>query len=150
MSRDTNPTFWKVIAEFQRITGIPANQFGFAPTDAFGRVQGLENVYAVGDMTAYPIKHGGLATQQGDRVAHAIAGRLGFATKELRSGSVLHLRIVGGEQPLFLRAELDQFGQATGASLEYGDAEALGPSNKVFGRYLVPYLQQLAPRMSAA
>ena len=46
---------------------------GFVPVDPHGRVAGLERVYAAGDGTAFPIKQGGLATQQADAVAETIA-----------------------------------------------------------------------------
>lgn len=134
----------------QRLTGIPANRAGFVPTDMLGRVHELDDVYAVGDMTAFPIKHGGLATQQADRVAHVIAQRAGFTERSVRAGGVVHVRLVGGEQPLFLRAELDQLGGVAEVALEDGDPDALAASNKVWGRYLVPYLEQLSPSPGAA
>lgn len=37
----------------RRITGIPASWWGFVPTDTFGRVEGLQDVYAAGDMTTF-------------------------------------------------------------------------------------------------
>src|SRR5206468_1420995 len=42
----------------RRLTGVPADHSGFVPTDTFGHVHGLTDVYAVGDMTTSPIKHG--------------------------------------------------------------------------------------------
>ena len=41
-------------------------------------MRGLDGVYAAGDATAYPIKHGGVAAQQADVVAAAIAARAGL------------------------------------------------------------------------
>jgi sulfide:quinone oxidoreductase len=41
-----------------KIAGIPANRQGFVPTDAAGRIEGTADVYAAGDTTAFPIKHG--------------------------------------------------------------------------------------------
>lgn len=133
----------------QQFTGVPANRAGFVATDMLGRVLGLEDVYAAGDMTAFPIKQGGLATQQADRLAHVIAQRAGFTARSVRAGGVVHVRLVGGEQPLFLRAELDQLGRVSGVALEDGDPDALAASNKVWGRYLVPYLEKLPPSVGA-
>jgi sulfide:quinone oxidoreductase len=124
-----------------RLTGVPASWWGFVPTDAFGRVEGLDDVYAAGDMTTYPIKQGGLATQQADRIAHVIAGSLGSPVKELRSLHVLQARLIGGPRPLALRTELDWRGRPTAASLEYAEVKPCVPTAKVFGRYLRPYLE---------
>ena len=48
---------------------------GFVTVDEHGRVAGLDDVYAAGDMTTRPLKQGGLATQQADVAAAAIAAR---------------------------------------------------------------------------
>jgi sulfide:quinone oxidoreductase len=133
----------------QRLVGIPTNRSGFVPTDSFGRVEGLDDVFAVGDMTSFPIKHGGLATEQADRVAHVVAGSYGFTCKGLRASRVLRLRLLGADRPLFLRAELDQLGRVSNAALEHGDG-AYATRSKVSGRYLVPYLVQLTSSRSAA
>ena len=60
-----------------RLRGIPCGRDGFIHTDAHGRVVGLDGVYAAGDATAFPIKQGGLAAQQADAVAEAIAASVG-------------------------------------------------------------------------
>jgi sulfide:quinone oxidoreductase len=59
--------------EGRRVEGIPHDDQGFIPTDYHGRVQGLEDVYAAGDVTAFPVKQGGLASQQADAIAELIA-----------------------------------------------------------------------------
>ena len=128
-----------------RITGVPANQVGLVPVDASGRAQGLDNVYAAGDMTTFAIKQGGLATQAADRIAHTIAAGLGAPVKERRTTHVLRARLVGGDRTLCLRAELDWSGQPTAASLEYADAEPADVAAKLFGLYLTPYLSAIKP-----
>src|SRR6185295_9955533 len=55
-----------------RIPGLPHDDDGFLPVDVHGRV--CDGVFAAGDVTASPLKHGSLATQQADAVAAAIAG----------------------------------------------------------------------------
>jgi sulfide:quinone oxidoreductase len=125
----------------QAITGVPAGKWGFVPTDSFGRVEDLPDVYAAGDMTAFPIKQGGLAAQQADRVAHTIAVALGLPLGEVQDARVLQARLLGGERPLFLRTELDESGQPTSASLEQPETDEAASSTKVFGRYLAPYLE---------
>jgi sulfide:quinone oxidoreductase len=124
-----------------RITGIPTNRWGFVPTDAIGRIQGMVDVFAAGDMTTLPIKHGGLATQQSDRIAHTIAASLGLAAHSVRPGLVLELRLIGGRRPLYIRLELDEFSQPGGATRTHTRGDHGTASTKVFGRYLTPYLE---------
>ena len=128
-----------------RIAGIPANRSGFVPTDARGRVQGMVDVYAAGDAIEYPIKHGGLATQQADRIAHTIAAGLGITAHEIKPKPVLEVRLIGGQRPLRLRIELDEFGQPAAASLAHTRSEPRSSWTKVYGRYLTPYLQTRQP-----
>lgn len=129
----------------RRITGVPANRSGFVPVNALGRINGLHNVYAAGDLTTFPIKQGGLAAQQADVVAHTVAEQLGVAVKQVRPPHVLQARLVGGERPLFLRTEFDWKGHATDAVLERGGDERSVTAAKVLGRYLVPYLETREP-----
>ncbi|MGO9321161.1 MAG: FAD-dependent oxidoreductase [Solirubrobacteraceae bacterium] len=130
-----------------RITGLPADRWGFVTTDAFGSVVGLPDVYAVGDMTSFPVKQGGLAAQQADVVAQRIAAAFGVSVTKPRIHRVLRARLLGGANPVFLRTELDEFGQATASTLhgEFNDSESDTRAEKVFGRYLAPYLQARAP-----
>jgi len=126
-----------------RIAGVPASWWGFVPTDSFGRVEGVAHVYAAGDMTTYPIKQGGLATQQADRIAHTIAASLGAPVKELHSSHILRARLLGGERPLLLRTELDWHGRPENGTVEVGDTASAADTSKIFGRYLTPYLEGL-------
>jgi sulfide:quinone oxidoreductase len=125
------------------IAGVPTNPRGFVPTDASGRVSGLEHVYAAGDATTFPIKQGGVAAQQADRVAQAILSAAGTAVIQRRIPSVLQARLIGGKEPLFLRAELDEQGHATSATLTRTSAAESVVDNKVLARYLTPYLEQI-------
>ncbi len=56
-----------------RIGGVPQTFEGFIPVDPHGRVTGVSQVYAAGDITTFPVKQGGIATQQADAAAEAIA-----------------------------------------------------------------------------
>lgn len=129
----------------RRITGVPAKRAGFVPVDASGRVEGLDDVYAAGDMTTFPIKQGGLAAQQADVVAQTIATGLGVSIKEVRAPRILQARLLGGEPALFLRTEFDWSGQPTRAALVRADDEDAAKTAKVLGRYLVPYLETREP-----
>jgi sulfide:quinone oxidoreductase len=46
------------------LRGLPCGPDGFIRTDAHGRVAGVENVFAAGDATTFPIKQGGLAASR--------------------------------------------------------------------------------------
>jgi sulfide:quinone oxidoreductase len=129
----------------RRFTGVPTGQRGFVPVDGSGRVEGLQDVYAAGDITTCPIKQGGLAAQQADLVAQTIVSRLGVSVREFRPPHVLQARLLGGDRPVFLRTEFDASWQATHAALVREDPEDVRDGAKVFGRYLVPYLETCAP-----
>lgn len=135
-----------------RIAGLPADAAGFVPTDALGGVIGLPDVYAVGDMTSYPVKQGGLAAQQADVVAQRIASSYGTAIAQPKPHRVLRARLVGGPNPIYLRSELDEFGQPTSSTLHghFDGPESGGAREKVFARYLGPYLDTRAPVNSPA
>lgn len=124
------------------VPGVPSDRGGFVPTDAFGRVEGLVQVYAAGDVTAFPIKQGGLAAQQADRVAQSILSSAGALVTERRIQRVLQARLLGGEHPLYLRAELDELGRPTSATLTRSTSESTVVASKVLARYLTPYLER--------
>ena len=131
-----------------RITGVPTDRWGFITTDALGSVTGLPDVYAAGDMTSFPIKQGGLAAQQADLIAQRIASENAATVKEPRVQHVLRARLIGGAQPIFLRTELDEYGQTTTATLQhesFEEDEYPTAPKKVFGRYLTPYLHTREP-----
>ena len=46
------------------ITGVPVEEHGFVEIDERCRVKGLEHVWAVGDITTFPVKSGGMATSR--------------------------------------------------------------------------------------
>jgi sulfide:quinone oxidoreductase len=59
------------------IPGIPVEEHGFVEIDEHCRVRGLEHIWAVGDITTFPVKSGGMATEQADVAAEAIAAAAG-------------------------------------------------------------------------
>src|SRR4051812_32545311 len=133
-----------------RLDGIPGDWNGFLATDADSRMTDLDGVYAAGDLTTYPVKQGGLATQQADAAARAIATAAGATVAERRAPYVLRARLLGPETPLYLRAELDDFGMPLGDGTVASDESPWWPSGKVFGRYLSPCLAQLELAGAAA
>ena len=127
------------------INGVPGSWWGFVPTDSLGRVEDMPDVYAAGDVTTFPVKQAGLAAQQADVIAHTIASQAGAELVKPCLRRVLQARLAGGPQPLILRAELDQQGRATMATLVRTPAGDPPVRQKVFARYLTPYLEMHEP-----
>ena len=88
-----------------RLDGVPSEpDFGFIPVDPHGRVDGLDGVYAAGDATNFPIKQGGLATQQADAVAEHVAARHGVRLDPAPFRPVLRGMLFAGGADRYLRA----------------------------------------------
>ena len=71
------------------IEGLPHDAAGFLPVDDYGRVLGASCVYAAGDATNFSVKQGGIACQQADAAAEAIAADAGVAIRPTRFAPVL-------------------------------------------------------------
>lgn len=120
--------------EGPRIDGLPQDEAGFVATDDLGRVPGLSDVYAAGDLTHLWIKQGGIAAQQADAVASAIAADAGARVEPAPFSPVLRGLLLTGSAPRFLRGE-------KGTSL--ATARPLWwPPSKIVGRYLSPFLAE--------
>ena len=118
------------------LPGVTADWHGFVPTDEHGRVGSEVDVYAAGDLTQFPIKQGGIATQQADAAAQAIAAQLGARIEPEPFRPVLRGLLLTGTVPRYLRAE-------TGTARAAVDTEPLWwPPDKIVGHYLAPFLAQ--------
>ncbi len=128
--------------EGRQIEGVPHDADGFVPTDEHGRVPGLERVFAAGDVTSFPVKQGGIATQQADAAAQLIAAEAGAAVDPEPFDPVLRAVLWTGAEPRYLYGRLGGgHGETSSLSTEPGDAPRGG---KVFGRYLAPLIDSLA------
>lgn len=121
------------------IGGLPRAEDGFVPTDEFGRVTGLERVYAAGDATDSTIKQGGLATQQADAAASAITADLSGAGEASAAEEVLRARIAGDSGRGYLTGRHHPLEPGTAAAT----APSWRPGTKVFGRDLAPFLAEM-------
>ena len=137
-----------------RIAGLPSDDAGFLPTDAHGYVRGVRQVLAAGDATTFPVKQGGLATQQADAAAAAIAQELGVAVDARPFAPVLRGLLLTGGAPIYLRAELEpEGGRRSGTARqrrltgEVSSRALWWPPGKVAGLYLAPYLSTARPVM---
>lgn len=134
------------VVSLPRLRGVPlAGVFQdadfFIPTDETGLVSGLSDVYAAGDITTFPIKQGGLAAQQADAVAEAIAARAGAPVTPRPFAPVLRGLLLTGSLPLYVRAELS--GGRGESSVAANDA-LWWPPGKIAARHLAPYLARYA------
>jgi sulfide:quinone oxidoreductase len=117
--------------------GLRCTRDWFIDTDAHGRVRGVDDVFAAGDVTTFPVKQGGLAAQQADAVAETIAASVGVDIDPQPFRPVLRGLLLTGGSPRYLRADLS--GRAGDDSRVSTDA-LWWPPDKISGRYLAPYL----------
>jgi len=129
------------VLEGRRVAGIPRDEKGFIPIDEYGRVQGLRNVYAAGDATTFPIKQGGIATQQADAVAEQIAASAGAPITPRPFRPVLRGQLLTGAAEQYMRAGAEVDRGRDRASIE----PLWWPPTKIAGRYLGPWLAERQP-----
>ncbi len=120
--------------------GLPQDADGFLPVDAHGRVSDVAHVFAAGDATDFPIKQGGLATQQADGIAELIVAELTAAPTPEPPALLLQAVLYGGPERRYLRAQL---GDEVDASSEVSSSPLWPESSKLVGRYLSKYLDGL-------
>jgi sulfide:quinone oxidoreductase len=120
--------------EGPRLAGIPSDRDGFVPVDDDGRVRALGNVYAAGDLTTYPLKQGGIASQQADTAAASIAADAGATIEPIPFKPVLRGLLLTGLFPRYLTTTLET------AESEISTEPLWWPPAKIAGRYLTPFL----------
>jgi sulfide:quinone oxidoreductase len=127
------------------VTGLPHDAAGFIPVDAHGLVEGMAAVRAAGDITTFPFKQGGLATQAADAAAEAILAELGFPIEPRPFSPVLQGVLYSDGAPAYLRTPL---GEGADPPAAPRSCSLWWPPSKIAGRFLSPYLtiQAGAPR----
>jgi sulfide:quinone oxidoreductase len=130
--------------EGPHIAGLPADAEGFIGVDGYGHVIGARDVFAAGDVTIGPVKQGGLATQQADAAAEAIATEAGAHVAQRPARHVLRGVVLTGEAPLYLRRDLDDDSAVSrtlrGAPEGISRSQLWWPSGKLAGRYLTGFM----------
>ena len=126
-----------------RLQGLPADAEGFLPVDRHGAVQGVADVWAAGDATSFPVKQGGLACQQADAAAEAIAVRAGAPVVAEPFVPVLRGLLLTETAARYLRRDA---GGAAGDASESSGVPLWWPPTKIAGRELAAYLAELEPR----
>lgn len=117
--------------------GLPHDADRFIPVDDRGRVEGADGVWAAGDCTAFPIKQGGIAAQQADTVAAAIAAQARADVEALPFRPVMRGMLLTGRAPTWLRASIAD-GRAAD-SVTTGNA-LWWPPSEIAGKRLAPAL----------
>ncbi len=121
------------------VPGLPSDTDGFIPTDEHSAVVGLPDVYAAGDVTAFPVKQGSLAAQQADAAAAVIAARLGRPVQAEPFLPILHAVLLTGVAAAYLRANISGHEPAASAA---SFTPLWWPPEKIAGRFLAPYLAE--------
>jgi sulfide:quinone oxidoreductase len=120
--------------------GVPGEPMrGFIPIDEYCRVTHLERVYAAGDATNFPVKFGGIAAQQADTAAQAIAALAGAPVEPEPFRPLLRGILSGAEKPLYLSAHLTG---GHGSDSTISEQPTWSPATKIAARYLAAYLAQ--------
>ncbi|HEX6023463.1 MAG TPA: hypothetical protein VFZ00_15825, partial [Solirubrobacter sp.] len=116
----------------------PYDVRGFIRCDRHGKVFETTSVWAAGDAIAFPVKQGGLASQQAVAAAESIAARAGADVTPRPFRPVLRGVLLTGRGKAWLRKEIDSAeGEAERRALFW-------PPTKIAGRYLSPYLSDVA------
>ncbi|MBJ7470304.1 MAG: FAD-dependent oxidoreductase [Solirubrobacteraceae bacterium] len=85
------------------IVGLPQDSLGFIPVDECGKVD-AGPVFAAGDATNFPIKHGGIAAQMALCSARSIAALAGEPIVHEPLDPILRGILLTGEAPRYLSA----------------------------------------------
>jgi sulfide:quinone oxidoreductase len=115
-----------------RIDGLPSDPGGFLPIDSHCAVVGVTDVYAAGDGTSFPVKQGGIATQEADAAAEHIAAALGADVEPSPFRPVLRGKLFTGPESLSMRSAIAG-GEGEGA---VSPDPLWWPPAKIAGRYL--------------
>lgn len=134
--------------EGRRVSGIPCDEYGFVAVDEHNRVLGIDGIFAAGDVTSFPVKQGGLAAQQADTVAEAIAVDMGMRDAARPFDPILRAVLWTGERPQYLYAMLSG---GHGETSVFSEKPLWEREGKIVGLHLAPFLSSIpaSERLSA-
>ena len=125
--------------EGRHIEGLPYDAAGFIPVDDHSRVAGLPRRLRGRRRHRFPVKQGGIATQQADVAAETIAADLGCEVEADPLDPVLRGILWTGAKPRYLFGWLGGGHGETSVASERPPWPIDNPS-KLIGRYLTPFL----------
>jgi sulfide:quinone oxidoreductase len=124
------------VLEGPNLSGVPMDAEGFIPIDDHAQVPGVDDVYSAGDGTNFPIKHGGIGTEQADAAAEQIAASLGAEVVPKPFRPVIRGKLLTGDDSLHMQHDAAGGGGEGAVSPDY----LWWPPQKVAGRYLSAWL----------
>jgi sulfide:quinone oxidoreductase len=125
------------------IVGLPCDNGGFLPIDGYAGISGINHVWAAGDATDFPVKHGGVSAQMADTAARCIAALAGASVEPRKFDPLLEGVLLTGGRPRYLR------GQSTSSRDAPSELLTLGHDDhppKIAAKYLAPHLATLTPQ----
>jgi sulfide:quinone oxidoreductase len=138
---DVDATVALAEIEGPAVAGLPQDENGFIPIDEQARVKGADDVWAAGDGTNFPIKQGGIGTQQADAAAEEIAARAGAPVDPQPFHPILRGKLLTGDESLHMQQDVTG-GRGEGMA----SADSLWwPPHKIGGRYLAAHLAHEGP-----
>jgi len=125
------------------VPGIPAGSAWFVPINERCIVQHTDGrVFAAGDATDFPVKHGGIGAQQGDTAVAGIAHLIGIGERPAPLRPVIRGTLLTGDRPLYLAARVVD---GLGWHSEVHEHPPWPARQKVVAEELGPYLAKLHP-----
>jgi sulfide:quinone oxidoreductase len=130
------------------IAGLPSDGGGFIPVDEYGRVRGIDRVWAAGDATDCPLKQGSVAAQLADTAARGIAAVAGVSLEVRPFAPIVEGVLMTGGTARYLRgtpAGPDSEAESVFTELPHG---ATPP--KIAALYLGPQLSGRVPAVAGS
>lgn len=126
------------------IRGVPAGTRWFVPINERCVVPSTQGrIFAAGDATDFPVKHGGIGAQQADSAAAGIAHLAGLGSRPSPLHPVIRGTLLTGEQPLYLAAHVTA---GLGWQSEIYEEPPWPAEEKIVAEELGDYLRTLEPR----
>ncbi len=123
------------------VPGLPAGTGWFVPVDERCLVKETNGrVFAAGDATDFPVKHGGIGAQQADTAAAGIAHLAGVGERPPPLDPVIRGVLLGGDRRLYLAAHVIA---GLGWRSEVYEQPPWPAEEKVVAEELGPYLGNL-------
>jgi len=124
--------------EGPRIDGLPCDSNGFLPITANCAVMGVDDVYAAGDATNFPVKFGAITAQQAVAAAQSIAAVAGASLSPAPFDGTVHgVLLRGVRDQMYFSARIEN-GSAQDSHVS--DQPILPNQAKVAAHYLGAYL----------
>ena len=127
--------------ESRSVPGLIHDADGFVRIDDHCRALHRERIYAAGDTTSFPVKQGGIASQQADVAAEAIAAELGVPIEPSPFDPILRGVLWTGYEPLYLQGRPGSEHDET--STLSTEPPWKGDTDKIVARRLTSFLAEV-------